>query len=154
MSAASNDSKSDPKEATHSSWRNLLTADMIHYAREAKAFQGDRPGRLRAVGILLTPSLMCCSLHRLAHAAFRRGWTRLARAIARIKRSFTVRSSIPRLRSAPVFIFRTPQGWSFKALPARIYPYILLLPSSRGSQCHFPAVTENFVQRIGNDVSI
>src|ERR1700730_19004854 len=74
MSASSNDVKT--------AWRNLLTADMIRYAREAKAFQGDQPGRLRAVGILLTPSLMCCALHRLSHAAFRRGWARVGRANA------------------------------------------------------------------------
>src|ERR1700730_5843731 len=63
-----------------------------------------------------------------------------------LMRSFTVRSLIPRLISAPVFMFRSGQGWSFKALPARTYPCILLPPSSRGCQCYFPAVTENFVQ--------
>jgi hypothetical protein len=146
MSAASNDLKSDPKETTHSSWRNLLTADLIHYAREAKAFQNDRPGRLRAISILLTPSLMCCALHRRAHAAFRRGWIDRRARSQGLTRSSAARSSIPRRRSAPVSTFRTPQGCSFKALPARTYPCILLLPSPRESQCHFPAVAGNFVQ--------
>jgi hypothetical protein len=113
MSAASNDLKSDPKQGSHSSWRNLLKADLAHYAREAKAFQGDRPGKLRAIGILLTPPLMCCALHRLAHAAFRRGWTRSARAIARINAIVHRASSILRPKSARVSIFRTPRGWSF-----------------------------------------
>jgi serine O-acetyltransferase len=154
MSAASNDSKSDPKETTHSSWRNLLTADMILYAREAKAFQGDQPGRLRAVGILLTPSLMCCVLHRLAHAAFGRGWTRLARAIARIN-AFVHRAVIdPVADIGPGLYIPHPTGVVFQGTAGAnlsLYTFAVVtprepMPFSGGGAKRCPT--------IGNDVSI
>ena len=154
MSAASNDSKSDPQEATHSSWRNLLTADMIHYAREAKAFQGDRPGRLRAVGILLTPSLMCCALHRLAHAAFRRGWTRLARAIARIN-AFVHRAVIdPAAEIGPGLYIPHPTGVVFQGTAGAnlsLYTFAAVIPRE---PMPFSSGDGKLCPRIGNDVSI
>jgi serine O-acetyltransferase len=154
MSAASNDSKSDPKEATHSSWRNLLTADMFHYAREAKAFQGDRPGRLRAVGILLTPSLMCCALHRLAHAAFRRGWARLARAIARIN-AFVHRAVIdPAAEIGPGLYIPHPTGVVFQGTAGAnlsLYSFATVTPRE---PMPFSGGGEKLCPRIGNDVSV
>jgi serine O-acetyltransferase len=154
MSAASNDSKSDPKETTHSSWRNLLTADMIHYAREAKAFQGDQPGRLRAVGILLTPSLMCCALHRLAHAAFGRGWTTLARAIARIN-AFVHRAVIdPAAEIGPGLYIPHPTGVVFQGTAGAnlsLYTFAAVIPRE---PMPFFRGDGKLCPRIGNDVSI
>lgn len=154
MSAASNDPKSDPKETTHSSWRNLLAADMIHYAREAKAFQGDRPGRLRAIGILLTPSLMCCALHRLAHAAFGRGWTRLARAIARINAIVHHTVIDPAAEVGPGLYIPHPTGVLFQgAAGANLSLYTFAAVTPR-EPMPFSGGGTNLCPRIGNDVSI
>jgi serine O-acetyltransferase len=146
MSAASNDVKT--------SWRNLLTADMIHYAREAKAFQGDQPGKLRAVGILLTPSLMCCALHRLAHAAFGRGWTRLARAIARIN-AFVHRAVIdPAADIGPGLYIPHPTGVVFQGTAGAnlsLYTFAAVIPRV---PMLFSSGDGKLCPRIGNDVSI
>jgi serine O-acetyltransferase len=56
----------------------LIRSDIQKYADQAQSFQGRRPGMLRAIGILLTPSLISCTIHRVAHAAHQRGWKRLA----------------------------------------------------------------------------
>lgn len=154
MSAASNDLKSDPNETTRSSWRNLLTADMIHYAREAKAFQGDRPGRLRAIGILLTPSLMCCALHRLAHAAFGRGWTRLARAIARINAIVHHTVIDPAAEVGPGLYIPHPTGVVFQAVAGAnlsLYTFAAVTPRE---PMPFSGGGGKLCPRIGNDVSI
>jgi serine acetyltransferase len=154
MSAASNDLKSDPKETSHSSWRNLLTADLIHYAREAKAFQGDRPDRLRTIGILLTPSLMCCALHRLAHAAFRRGWTRSARAIARIN-TIVHRTVIdPAAEIGPGLYIPHPTGVVFQGTAGAnlsLYTFAAVTPRE---PMLFSGGGGKLCPRIGNDVSI
>jgi serine O-acetyltransferase len=146
MSAASND--------VRTSWRNLLTADMIHYAREAKAFQGDQPGKLRAVGILLTPSLMCCALHRLAHAAFGRGWTRLARAIARIN-AFVHRAVIdPAADIGPGLYIPHPTGVVFQGTAGAnlsLYTFAAVIPRV---PMLFSSGDGKLCPRIGNDVSI
>ena len=146
MSAASNDVKT--------SWRNLLTADMIHYAREAKAFQGDQPGKLRAVGILLTPSLMCCALHRLAHAAFGRGWTTLARAIARIN-AFVHRAVIdPAADIGPGLYIPHPTGVVFQGTAGAnlsLYTFAAVIPRV---PMLFSSGDGKLCPRIGNDVSI
>jgi serine O-acetyltransferase len=154
MSAASNDLKSDPKQTSHSSWRNLLKADLVHYAREAKAFQGDRPGRLRAIGILLTPSLMCCALHRLAHAAFRRGWTRAARAIARTN-AIVHRTVIdPAAEIGPGLYIPHPTGVVFLGTAgANLSLYIFAFVSPREPTLLYGADSK-LCPRIGNDVSI
>jgi serine O-acetyltransferase len=154
MSAASNDLKSDPKETTHSSWRNFLTADMIHYAREAKAFQDDRPGRLRATSILLTPSLMCCALHRLAHVAFRRGWIRSACAIARIN-AIVHRAVIdPAAEIGPGLYIPHPTGVVFQgAAGANLSLYTFAFVSPREATLLYGG-DEKLCPRIGNDVSI
>jgi serine O-acetyltransferase len=146
MSAASND--------VRTSWRNLLTADMIHYAREAKAFQGVQPGKLRAVGILLTPSLMCCALHRLAHAAFGRGWTRLARAIARIN-AFVHRAVIdPAADIGPGLYIPHPTGVVFQGTAGAnlsLYTFAAVIPRV---PMLFSSGDGKLCPRIGNDVSI
>jgi serine O-acetyltransferase len=146
MSAASNDLKT--------SWRNLLTADMIHYAREAKAFQGDRPGRLRAIGILLMPSLMCCVLHRLAHAAFGRGWTRSARAIARINAIIHHAVIDPAAEIGPGLYIPHPTGVVFQGTAGAnlsLYTFAAVIPRE---PMPFSSGDGNLCPRIGNDVSI
>jgi serine acetyltransferase len=154
MKAPSNDLKSDPKETSHSSWPNLLKADMIHYAREAKAFQGDRPGRLRAIGILLTPSLMCCALHRLAHAAFGRGWTMLARAIARINAMVHHTVIDPAAEVGPGLYIPHPTGVVFQgAAGANLSLYSFAAVTPREPMPFFGG-GGNLCPRIGNDVSI
>ena len=154
MSAASNDLKSDPKQTSHSSWRNLLTADLVHYARQAEAFQGDRPGRLRAIGILLTPSLMCCALHRLAHAAFRRGWTRSACAVARIN-AIVHRAVIdPAAEIGPGLYIPHPTGVVFQGTAgANLSMYIFAFVGPR-EPTFICGGDEKLCPRIGNDVSI
>jgi serine acetyltransferase len=154
MSAASNDLKSDPKQTSHSSWRNLLTADLVHYARQAEAFQGDRPGRLRAIGILLTPSLMCCALHRLAHAAFRRGWARSACAVARIN-AIVHRAVIdPAAEIGPGLYIPHPTGVVFQGTAGAnlsLYTFAAVTPRE---PMPFSGGGRNLCPRIGNDVSI
>jgi serine O-acetyltransferase len=62
----------------------LIARDIESFAEAAAAFQGHKAGLLRQVSTLITPSLACCVLIRLAHAAHLRGWNGLARALARI----------------------------------------------------------------------
>jgi serine acetyltransferase len=61
--------------------RSLISADVSRYARESASFQSGRPGKLRKLSILLTPSLMCVSLYRIAHALYTSGWVRTARSM-------------------------------------------------------------------------
>jgi serine acetyltransferase len=154
MSTASNDLKSDPKETSHASWRNLLTADLVHYAREAEAFQGDRPGRLRAIGALLTPSLMCCALHRLAHAAFRRGWTRLARAIARINAIVHHTVIDPTAEIGPGLYIPHPTGVVFQGTAGANLSLYIFAFVGPGEPTLIYGGDEKLCPRIGNDVSI
>jgi serine O-acetyltransferase len=154
MSAVSRDLKSDPKETSYSSWRNLLKADLIHYAREAKAFQGDRPGRLRAVVFLLTPSLMGCALHRLAHAAFRRGWTRSARAIARINAIVHHLEIDPAAEIGPGLYIPHTTGVLFQGAAGAnlsLYTFAAITPRK---PMPFSGGGGKLCPRIGNDVSI
>jgi serine O-acetyltransferase len=154
MSAASNDLKSDPKETSRSSWRNLLAADLVHYAREAEAFQGDRPGRLRAIGTLLTPSLMCCALHRLAHDAFRRGWIRSARAIARINALVHHTVIDPAAEIGPGLYIPHPIGVVFQGTAgANLSLYIFAFVGPREPTLLYGG-DKKLCPRIGNDVSI
>jgi serine O-acetyltransferase len=154
MSAASNGLESDPKETSQSSLRNLLTADLIHYAREAEAFQGYRPGRLRAIGTLLMPSLMCCALHRLAHAAFRRGRTRSARAIARINAIVHHAVIDPAAEIGPGLYIPHPTGVVFQGTAGAnlsLYTFAAVIPRE---PMPFSGGDGKLCPRIGNDVSI
>jgi serine O-acetyltransferase len=72
----------EPGEASLASFIWLLKADIAKYAEQAQGFQAHRPGLMRQISILLTPSLGCCVLHRLAHSAYRLRWRRLAQGLA------------------------------------------------------------------------
>jgi serine O-acetyltransferase len=61
----------------------LIAGDIDEYASAAQGFMGARPGVLRRISMLLTPSVTCCALHRVAHALQRRGWGVPARIVAR-----------------------------------------------------------------------
>ncbi len=62
----------------------LLQSDIAHFVRRAESFQGTRASLLRTISVLLTPSLLCCVLHRIAHAAHRRRWGAVSRFCARL----------------------------------------------------------------------
>jgi serine O-acetyltransferase len=60
------------------SLRELIRSDVQRCADAAESFQGRRSGGLRALSMMLTPPMMTCIAHRLAHLGYRRGWRRLA----------------------------------------------------------------------------
>ena len=47
-------------------WKKLMM-DVEQYAVASADFTKQAPGVLRKISIMLTPSLMCCTLHRVAH---------------------------------------------------------------------------------------
>jgi serine O-acetyltransferase len=67
--------------------RALIREDITAFAEHAAAFQGGSSGGLRRLSILLTPSLMCASLHRLAHWSWQTNRPRLAAALARLNQT-------------------------------------------------------------------
>jgi serine O-acetyltransferase len=62
----------------------LIAADIERYMEASADFQSRKAGLLRRISILITPSLTCCALIRLAHTAHVRGWRFLACALARL----------------------------------------------------------------------
>jgi serine O-acetyltransferase len=64
--------------------RRLIAGDIDAYAAHAADFFGLRAGLRRQIGILLTPSLLCVTLHRLAHWLWQRNARRTAHALARV----------------------------------------------------------------------
>ena len=70
--------------ASDPSLLKLIAADVEGYVAAASDFQVRNSSLLRRMSVLLTPSLMCCLVIRLAHAAHRRGWRRVARGLSRL----------------------------------------------------------------------
>lgn len=68
--------------ASDPSLLELIAADIDCYVEGASDFQGRNGSVLRKISVLMTPSLMCCLLIRLAHASHRRGWRRVARGLS------------------------------------------------------------------------
>jgi serine O-acetyltransferase len=70
--------------ASDPSLLELIVADIDCYIEAASDFQVRNASLLRRISVLITPSLMCCLLIRLAHAAHRRGWSTVARGLSRV----------------------------------------------------------------------
>lgn len=62
----------------------LLQSDIAHFESQGESFQGTRASLLRTISVLLTPSLLCCALYRIAHVAHRRRWGIVSRFCARL----------------------------------------------------------------------
>ncbi len=62
----------------------LIAADIDRYSRGSAEFQNRSASLIRRISILLTPSLMCCLLIRLAHAAHLREWRCVASSLSRL----------------------------------------------------------------------
>jgi len=62
----------------------LIAADIDCYSKGSAEFQNRSASLIRRISILLTPSLMCCLLIRLAHAAHLHGWRWVASSLSRL----------------------------------------------------------------------
>jgi serine O-acetyltransferase len=144
----------DPPAASDPSWWRLVKSDVVHYAREAEAFQGGRAGMLRSLSILLMPSLLCCALHRLAHAAYRRGWIRSSCAIAWINEIVHHTVIDPAAEIGPGLYIPHTTGVVFRGIAGAnlsLYSFAIVGPLE---PTPFPGGVDKLCPRIGNNVSI
>lgn len=59
-----------------------IQADLGQFAIYSAGLMRQRTGLVRSLSMLLTPTMMCCLLHRLAHACHQRDLSVLARLVA------------------------------------------------------------------------
>jgi serine O-acetyltransferase len=64
--------------------RLALRADLRQFATYSAGLMRQRTGWVRTISLLLSPPMLCCLLHRIAHACHRRNWHVLARVASRI----------------------------------------------------------------------
>ena len=154
METASKTSQLDTPATSDPSWWRLVKSDVVHHAREAEAFQGDRPGMLRSISILLTPSLLCCALHRLGHATYRRGWISSSCAIAWINEIVHHTVIDPAAEIGPGLYIPHTTGVVFRGTAGAnlsLYSFAIVGPLE---PMPFPGGVGKLCPRIGNNVSI
>ncbi|AWB23807.1 hypothetical protein DA075_25360 [Methylobacterium currus] len=140
-------------EERHGGILSLIASDVIRYAQQAQAFQGHKPGLLRQTSILLTPSLICCALYRLAHALHTRGSIRLGRAVARANLVFSRALIEPSARIGPGLYVPHPPGIVFRGSAGRnLTLYTKAIVGPLGAPAFGAAL--DICPRLGDDVTL
>ncbi|MGH6821977.1 MAG: hypothetical protein ACREC4_00555 [Methylocella sp.] len=132
----------------------LLQSDIAHFERRAESFQGARASLLRTISVLITPSLLCCALHRIAHAAHRRRWGTVSRFCARLNALLHRIVLDPRSTVGPGLYIPHPSGVVFRGNAGRnlvLYAGAIVGPSA---PLPFPCGGEYERPMLGDEVMV
>jgi serine O-acetyltransferase len=109
----------------------LIKSDIARFAEESEAFQTKRAGFIRQLGILLTPAVSSCALHRLAHSLHVQGYARLSRSVAAFNSLFHRILIEPSSSIGPGLYIPHPPGIVFSGVAGtnlRLYTHAIVGP--------------------------
>jgi serine O-acetyltransferase len=136
-----------------SAW-TLLRSDVEHCQRQSEAFQSNRASLRKTISVLLTPSLLCCALHRLAHAAHLRRWGTVSRLLARLNVLLHRAVLDPQATVGPGLYIPHPVGVVFRGNAGRnlvLYAGAIVGPLA---PLPFPSGGEYECPSLGDDVTV
>ena len=129
----------------------LIAADIDRYSRGSAEFQNRSASLIRRISILLTPSLMCCLLIRLAHAAHLREWRWVASSLSRLNALAHKIEVDPAASVGPGLYIPHPTGIILRGCAGRgltlyssaIVGPVLALPSCGDTLAECPVLGDN-----------